>query len=249
MVVFEKSSEKAFVYVRIIVFFSSFLQESRKKSRFLHYLVEKCKRLCYNVSIKSVVRIREVFMENIVTKEAYEQGIKRVMITESEIKEAIAKASKQIEAYYDGRPLLLVSILKGAFVFLADLCRAINVPCEIGFMCAQSYYKGTVSTGIVKITMDIAQDISKYNVVIVEDIIDTGRTLKDVTAMLRERHPLSLHVVTLLDKPSRRIVDFQPDISLFTIPDHFVIGYGLDCGELYRNLPYIAEYNTDCLKD
>lgn len=187
-------------------------------------------------------------MENLISQEDYQKGVKRVIITEEEIHAAIQKASKQIESYYDGRPLLLVSILKGAFVFLADLCRAINVPCEIAFMCAQSYYKGTVSTGIVKITMDIAQDISNYNVVIVEDIIDTGRTLKDVTAMLKERHPLSLHVVTLLDKPSRRIVDFQPDISLFTIPDHFVIGYGLDCGELYRNLPYIAEYNTDCLQ-
>jgi hypoxanthine phosphoribosyltransferase len=111
-------------------------------------------------------------------------------------------------------------------------------------MCAKSYYQGTVSSGIVKITMDIDQDISQYNVVIVEDIVDTGRTLKDVVAMLKERKPLSLHVVTLLDKPSRRIVDFNPDVSLFTIPDFFVIGYGLDCAEYYRSLPYIAEFNA-----
>ena len=109
-------------------------------------------------------------------------------------------------------------------------------------MCAKSYYDGTVSTGAVKITMDLEQDITDYHVIIAEDIVDTGRTLSDVVKLLRARGPRSLRVVTLLDKPSRRVVDFNADISLFTIPDHFVIGYGLDCGELYRNLPYIAEY-------
>ena len=97
----------------------------------------------------------------------------------------------------------------------------------------------------VKITMDIDRDISNYHVIIVEDIIDTGRTLNDVVRMLKARNPISLRVVTLLDKPERRVVDFTADMSLFTIPDHFVIGYGLDCGELYRNLPYIAEYGEE----
>lgn len=174
--------------------------------------------------------------------EDFKARIKRVIISEEEIAEAVKKAGKQIDALYDGRPILLVSILKGAFVFMADICRAVSVPCEIGFMCAKSYYAGTVSTGAVKITMDLEQDISNYHVVIVEDIIDTGRTLNDVVRLLKTRNPLSLHVVTLLDKPSRRVVDFEADIALFTIPDHFVIGYGLDCGEYYRNLPYIAEY-------
>ena len=174
--------------------------------------------------------------------EAYNSKIKRVIITKEEIDEAIKKAGKEISDSYDGRPILLVSILKGAFVFMADLCRAITVPCEIGFMCAKSYYSGTVSTGSVQITMDLDQDISDYHVIIVEDIIDTGRTLKDVVEILKSRNPISLKVVTLLDKPSRRLVDFEADISLFTIPDYFVIGYGLDCAEIYRNLPYIAEY-------
>jgi hypoxanthine phosphoribosyltransferase len=93
--------------------------------------------------------------------------------------------------------------------------------------------------------MDVDQDISGYHVVIVEDIIDTGRTLNDIKKLLSERNPLSLKVVTLLDKPDRRLVDFKADMALFTIPDFFVIGYGLDCGELYRNLPYIAEYAND----
>ena len=175
----------------------------------------------------------------------YNAKIKRVIITKEEIAAAIEKAGKEIDKIYDGRPILLVSILKGAFVFMADLCRAVSVPCEIGFMCAKSYYSGTVSTGNVTITMDLDQDIANYHVVIVEDIIDTGRTLKDVVAMLKERNPLSLRVVTLLDKPSRRLVDFQADMALFTIPDHFVIGYGLDCAEYYRNLPYIAEYGEN----
>ncbi len=175
----------------------------------------------------------------------YNSKIKRVLITEEEIKAAIKKAGKEISDSYDGRPILLVSILKGAFVFMADLCREITVPCEIGFMCAKSYYSGTVSTGAVKITMDLDQDISKYHVIIVEDIIDTGRTLKDVVNLLKTRNPLSLKVVTLLDKPSRRVTDFEADTVLFTIPDHFVIGYGLDCGEYFRNLPYIAEYNQE----
>ena len=175
----------------------------------------------------------------------YNAKIKRVIITKEEIAEAIQKAGKEIDKIYDGRPILLVSILKGAFVFMADICRAVSVPCEIGFMCAKSYYNGTVSTGNVTITLDLDQDISNYHVVIVEDIIDTGRTLKDVVALLKTRNPLSLHVVTLLDKPSRRLVDFQADMALFTIPDHFVIGYGLDCGEYYRNLPYIAEYGEN----
>ena len=174
--------------------------------------------------------------------EEYKKKINRVIISEDEIKEAIKEAGKQIDAMYAGNPILLVSILKGAFVFMADLCRAVSVPCEIGFMCAKSYYSGTVSTGAVKITMDLDQDISKYHVVIVEDIIDTGRTLKDVVMLLKARNPLSLKVVTLLDKPSRRLVDFKADVSLFTIPDLFVIGYGLDCAEYNRNLPYIAEY-------
>jgi len=181
-------------------------------------------------------------MKDIQSAKDYNSRIKRVLITKEEITAAIEKAGKQIAKIYDGRPILLVSILKGAFVFMADLCRAIDVPCEIGFMCAKSYYKGTVSSGVVQITMDLEQDISGYHVVIVEDIIDTGRTLNDVVNLLKARNPLSLRVVTLLDKPDRRLVDFKADISLFTIPDHFVIGYGLDCGEYFRNLPYIAEY-------
>ena len=179
----------------------------------------------------------------VISVEDFQSKIKRIIITEQQIKEAIEKVGKQISDSYDGRPFLLVSILKGSFVFLADLCRAITVPCEIGFMRAKSYFSGTVSSGNVEITMDLEHDISKYHVIIVEDIIDTGRTLKYVAELLKSRNPLSFKIITLLDKPSRRKIDLKADISLFTIPDYFVIGYGLDCAEYYRNLPYIAEYN------
>ena len=184
-------------------------------------------------------------MKPIHSIDEFNSRIKRILITKEEIDEAIKKAGKEIDKIYDGRPILLVSILKGAFVFMADLCRAVSVPSEIGFMCAKSYYEGTVSSGVVKITMDLDRDVKDYHLVIVEDIIDTGRTLNDVVNLLKARNPLSLTVVTLLDKPSRRLVDFKADISLFTIPDHFVIGYGLDCGEQFRNLPYIAEYGEE----
>lgn len=184
-------------------------------------------------------------MKSINSIEDYNSRIKKVLITKEEIDAAIQKAGKEIDKLYDGRPILLVSILNGSFVFMADLCRAVSVPCEIAFMCAKSYYEGTVSSGIVKITMDLDRDVSNYHLVIVEDIIDTGRTLNDIVQLLKARSPLSLHVVTLLDKPSRRIVDLKADLSLFTIEDYFVIGYGLDCGEYYRNLPYIAEYSEE----
>ena len=183
-------------------------------------------------------------MKGVKTIEDYQRKIKGIIITEEQIKKEIEKVGKQISDSYDGRPFLLVSILKGSFVFLADLFRAITVPCEIGFMCAKSYYSGTESSGEVKITMDLDRDVSNYHVIIVEDIIDTGRTLKYVAELIKSRNPLSFKIVTLLDKPSRRVIDLKADISLFTIKDYFVIGYGLDCDEYYRNLPYIAEYDN-----
>lgn len=170
------------------------------------------------------------------------ERIKRIIFSENEIKEKIKETGEQISREYEGKPLLLISILNGAFVFMADFCRSLSIPCEIAFMSASSYYDGTESTGNVKITMDINRDLSKYHVIIVEDIVDTGRTLSKIIEILKERNPLSLKVITLLDKPERRCVEFEADISLFTIPDLFVIGYGLDCGEFYRNLPYIAEF-------
>lgn len=167
--------------------------------------------------------------------------IKRVLITEEQISQKIKQTADMINKSYNGKPLLFVSILKGSFVFLADLIKKIDIPCEVAFMAAKSYYDGTSSTGEVTITMDLDKDISGYNVIIIEDIIDTGRTLKDIVNILKLRDPVSVKVITLLDKPQRRLVDFKADFSLFEIDDLFVIGYGLDFGEYYRNLPFIAE--------
>ena len=174
--------------------------------------------------------------------DSYNSKIKQVLIPADQIQAKIAEGAAFIDKIYDGRPILLVGILKGSFVFLADLCRAVKSPCHIAFMCAKSYYSGTETTGKVTITMDLDVDITQYHVVIAEDIIDSGRTLSEVVNILKARNPLSLHVVTLLDKPARRQVDFSADYTLFSIEDRFVIGYGLDCAEYYRNLPYIAEY-------
>lgn len=167
--------------------------------------------------------------------------IKRVLLSEEEIREGVKRAGRDITERYSGKPLLLVSILKGAFVFMADLCREVKIPCEIGFMACESYGASSVSSGDVNITLDLKQDISKYHVVIVEDIVDSGRTLSLIAEKLRQRDPLSLKVYTLLDKPERRVVDFHADYSVFTVPDLFVVGYGLDYSEQFRNLPYIAE--------
>ena len=177
--------------------------------------------------------------------EEWKEKIKRVIISEEEIKAELKKAGELINSIYDGSPILLVSILKGSFIFMSDICREVTVPCEIDFMAAKSYFEGTQSSGHVQITMDLKHDISKYHVVIIEDIIDTGRTLNEILKLLRLRNPLSIRIITLLDKPDRRVVELKADYSLFTIPDYFVIGYGLDYGEFYRNLPYIAEFNND----
>lgn len=183
-------------------------------------------------------------MKQFTSIDDFKRGLGGVVITEEEIRFGIKKAAAYVDALYDGKPILLVSILKGGVVFASDICKAVTVPCELGFMRTQSYYDSTSPVCSVSITLDLDYDIQGYHVVIVEDIIDTGCTLNEVLKMLRVRSPLSLHVITLLDKPSQRMVDIDADLSLFTVPDIFVVGYGLDYGEYYRNLPYIAELNT-----
>ncbi len=180
-------------------------------------------------------------------KNIFEDGIKRIIISEEEIQKKVSEYAEFLSKEYEGKPLLLVSILKGAFVFLSDLTKEMSIPCEIGFMAAKSYFDSTDSSGNVQIVYDLAQDISNYHVLIVEDILDTGRTLSAVVDILKQRDPLSLKIVTLLDKPDRRVADITADYTLFTIPDYFVIGYGLDYGEYYRNLPYIAEYDENLI--
>ena len=159
--------------------------------------------------------------------------ILKVLVSEEELKAKVAELGAQISKDYEGRNLVLVSILKGSVVFMADLMRAVSIPCSIDFMVGSS-------TGLVKIIKDLDGDLSGKDVLIVEDILDTGITLSNLVPMLKMRNPNSVKICTILDKPSRRKADIAPDYEGFAVPDEFVVGYGLDYDEKYRNLPYIG---------
>ena len=169
------------------------------------------------------------------------QDIDHILVSEEQLQAKVAELGAQISADYEGRDLLLVSILKGAVVFMADLMRAVTIPCGIDFMVVSSYGgANTSSTGLVKIIKDLDQDLSGKDVLIVEDILDTGITLSHLMPMLQMRKPNSLRLCTILSKPSRRKADIEPDYCGFEVPDEFVVGYGLDYDEKYRNLPYVG---------
>jgi len=157
-------------------------------------------------------------------------------LSEEQIQARVAALARRINRDYAGREVILIGVLKGAFVFLADLSRRMKIPVKIDFVRAASYGTGTCSSGKVKLTKEPELSLKGKEVVIVEDIIDTGVTLKFLHRCLQARRPRSLTVATLLDKPSRRKVAFQADYVGFTIPDYFVVGYGLDCAEEHRNL-------------
>ena len=169
-----------------------------------------------------------------------EQDILKVLLSEEEIAEKVTALGKQISEDYADKNLLMVSVLKGSVVFMADLMRAINIPARIDFMSVSSYGSGTQSTGIVKIIKDLDIPLEGYDLLLVEDILDSGRTLFNLRNLLRQRNPKSIKIATLLDKPERREADIVPDYSCFHVPDEFVVGYGLDYAEKYRNLPYIG---------
>mgnify|MGYP000068691318 CR=1 FL=1 len=166
--------------------------------------------------------------------------IKNVLVSEEELKAKVRELGAQISRDYEGKNLVLVSILKGSVVFMADLMRAVSIPCSIDFMVVSSYGGSNTSSGLVKIIKDLDGDLSGKDVLIVEDILDTGITLSNLVPMLKMRHPNSVKICTILDKPSRRKADIKPDYEGFQVPDEFVVGYGLDYDEKYRNLPYIG---------
>ncbi len=164
-----------------------------------------------------------------------------VLISEETLRTRIHELGQAISADYAGQDLLLVAILKGSVIFLSDLMRAISVPHQVDFMAVTSYGVGArISSGAVRILMDLATSIENRNVLIVEDIIDTGQTLHYINRILRERGPKSVRICTLLDKASRREVDIPVDYVGFEIPDCFVFGFGLDVDEFHRGLPYVA---------
>jgi hypoxanthine phosphoribosyltransferase len=162
------------------------------------------------------------------------------LITAGDIQTRVAELGLRISRDYEQRSVVMIGILNGAVVFLSDLIRHINVPAEIDFMAVRSYGNATQSSGQVKLIMDVATRITARHVIIVEDIVDTGRTLQAIQEILLERQPASLAACVLLDKPERRVVDVHVDYTAFTIPNQFVVGYGLDSAGYYRNLDYIG---------
>ncbi len=169
------------------------------------------------------------------------EDVATVLISEDQIQGRVAELGAQISADFAGRELTLVSVLKGSLPVMADLMRAITIPVQIDLMEVSSYGgTATESSGLVRILKDLSSSIDGKHVLVVEDIIDTGLTLNYLIRYLRGKNPRSLHICTLLDKPARRLVDIPIDYLGFTIPDQFVVGYGLDYAEHYRNLPYIG---------
>lgn len=166
--------------------------------------------------------------------------IERVLISEEELHEIVAKLGKQISEDYKDKNLLMVSVLKGSVIFMADLMRSISIPCNIDFMSVSSYGNGTKSSGVVKIIKDLDVSIEGKDLLIVEDILDSGKTLNYIQEILLARNPSSIRICTLFDKPERREVDLYAEYVGCKVPNEFIVGYGLDYNEYYRNLPYIG---------
>ena len=170
----------------------------------------------------------------------FDNDIQEVLFSEEQLKNRVREIAQQITADYQGKEIMLISVLRGSFVFMADLCRAIDLPCTLDFMAVSSYGKGTKSSGQVQITKDLSEDISDRHIIVVEDILDSGNTLSYLLKILENRHPASIRLCTLLDKPDRRVKPVEVHYSGFTIPDAFVVGYGMYYYEKYIKLPYIG---------
>ena len=166
--------------------------------------------------------------------------IERVLISEEQIKEQIQRVAAELDEYYNGREPIAICILKGSVIFFADLIRAMKTSVSVEFMKVSSYGFGTESSGKLSVSLDILSNIEGKDVLIVEDIVDSGNTMYALKNMLQGRKPASVRIVTLLDKPARRVADVSPDHTCFEIEDEFVIGYGLDYAEKYRDLPFVG---------
>lgn len=170
----------------------------------------------------------------------YDNDIESVLLTQEQLQTRVQELGAAITADYADKEIVLISVLRGSYIFMADLSRAIDRPCTIDFMSVSSYGKGTTSSGQVQITKDLSEEIEGKHVLVVEDILDSGNTLYYLLQILQARKPASIRLCTLLDKPERRVRDIKADYSGFTVPDAFVVGYGLDYAEKYRNIPYIG---------
>ncbi len=163
-----------------------------------------------------------------------------VLLDQQQVEARIAVIADRLSKEYEGKTVHMIGVLKGSVFFMCELAKRMTVPVTMDFMAVSSYGNGTVSTGVVKLIKDLDDSIEGRDVVLIEDIMDSGRTLSYLVDVLKRRNPGSFKVVTLLDKPSRRVADIEPDITGFEIPDRFVVGYGLDCAQKYRNLPYVG---------
>ena len=168
------------------------------------------------------------------------KDVEQILYTEEELRQRVRELGCQITADYAGREPMLISVLRGAYIFMADLTRAINLDVTVDFMSVSSYGAGTVSSGQVEIKKDLSASIEGKDLIIVEDILDSGNTLYYLMDVLRARKPASVRLCTLMDKPERRAKPIKADYVGFTIPDAFIVGYGLDYAEKYRNLPYVG---------
>ena len=169
-----------------------------------------------------------------------DKDVERVLFSEEELHRRVAEIAAEIDRDYAGREPLLVSVLRGSFVFMADLVRQIHLPCTVDFMAVSSYGAGTTSSGQVKITKDLSESIEGRDIIVVEDILDSGNTLYFLKDYMLAKGANSITIVTLLDKPSRREKPIYPDLAGFEVPDEFVVGFGLDYCQQYRNMPYIG---------
>lgn len=177
-------------------------------------------------------------MKNLINKK------RNILLTESQIQNRIKEVGKKITEDFEGKEIYVLSLLRGSFIFTADLVRNINLPTKIGFMTTSSYENNEESSGKVKVINDICDDIEGCNVIIVDDIIDTGITMNFVINHLKQYNPATIKCCTLLDKPKRRKVELVPDYCCFEIPDVFVVGYGLNYGDYYRNVPYVFNWEN-----
>ena len=183
------------------------------------------------------------------TQTELERGVGEILIEADALRARVAELGEEISTHYHGRDLLLVGVLKGAVFFMADLMRHLTVPCEVDFMAISSYGASTDSSGVVRILKDLDINVEERNVLVVEDIIDSGLTLSYLMRTLEAREPASLEVVALLTKPERREIDVPVRWIGFEIPNRFVVGYGLDFAERYRNLPYVGVLNEDLIPE
>ncbi len=204
-------------------------------SHFFNYKLPKDFYLCYNSSIKTGGKIMDLNLVDI-------------MYTEAQIEKTVKELGRQISDDYKGEDLIVVGILKGAFIFMADLVRNIKLPLEVDFMSVSSYGMSTISSGEVRINKDLDFSIKDKHVLIIEDIVDTGLTLNYIKEILTKREPKSVKVCCLLDKPSRRKVDIPLEYVGYSIPDEFIVGYGLDYAEKYRNYPAVCILKPEAIE-